>query len=104
MQFCGGYQYLQYTYDLIMYPEVGLVENLMPQMISKIYQMLKLSNGDTATPTLTEAMTGPYKAEVITDMTQDIKEPGQHGTWTIVNRTSVTGTHILPSTLDFKVK
>ena len=37
-------------------------------------------------------------------MTQEIKELEQHGTWTIVSRKPVTGAHILPNTLDFKVK
>ena len=52
-----------------MNPEFGLMENLMPQMIGKLSQMLKFSKEDPDTPTLTESMTGPYKAEFMKAMT-----------------------------------
>ena len=80
------------------------MENLMPQMMRKLYKILKLYKGDPVTPTLNEAMTGPYKAEFMHKTTQDIKELEQHGTWTIVYSKSVTSSHILPITWDFTVK
>ena len=49
------------------------MENLMPQMMGKIYQMLNLSEGDPDTPTFTEAIKGPYKAEFMQAVTQEIK-------------------------------
>ena len=55
-------------------------------IITVYSQILKLSNGDPDTPTLTEAITGPYKAYFTQAMTQYIKELEQHGTWTIVSR------------------
>ena len=56
-----------------MNPEFILVENLMLQMMEKIYQMINLSKGNPETPILTETMKGPYKAEFIKAMNQDIK-------------------------------
>ena len=96
MKLSGGYQDIQITHALIMDPEFGLVENLMPQMIGKISQILKLYKGDPGTPTLTKATEGPYKADFIQDMTHDIKEMEKYGTCTIVSRKSVTGANILP--------
>ena len=84
--------------------EFGLIDNIMPKMMGKIYQMINLSEGYPDTPTLTESMTRPYKYSFIQAMTQDIKELKQHGTWTIFSRKSATGAHILSSTWAFKVK
>ena len=39
--------------------------NLMPQMMGKLFQIIKLLNGYPQTPALTEAITGPYKAEFL---------------------------------------
>ena len=47
-------------------------------------------------------MTGPYKVDFIQDMTQEVKELEQHGTWTIVSRKSVPGFHNLTSAFDFE--
>ena len=58
-QFSGGFQYLQYIHALIIDPEFGLMENLMPQMMGNLFQIIKLSKGEPGTPTLTKAMTGP---------------------------------------------
>ena len=43
-------------------PEIGLMDNLMPQIMGDLSQILVMSKGDPDTPILTEAMTGPYKA------------------------------------------
>ena len=72
--------------------------------MGKISQILNLSKGDPDTPTLDEAVTGPYKAGFIQSITQDIKELEQHGTCNIFSKKSVTGAPILPSTWVFKVK
>ena len=40
----------------------------MPQMMVKIYQMIKLSKGVPDTPNLNEAIIGPYKAYFIQTM------------------------------------
>ena len=55
-------------------PEFGLMDNLMPQIMGNISQILVMSKGDPVTPILTEAMTGPYKAGFMQAMNQDIKE------------------------------
>ena len=86
LQIYGGYQDLQYIHDLLMYPDFVLMDNLMPQIMGKLSQIIKLSNGDPDTPTLTETMTGPYKDYFMQAMTHYIKELEQHGTWTIVSR------------------
>ena len=83
--------------------EFGLIDNIMPKMMGKIYQMINLSEGYPDTPTLTESMTRPYKYSFIQAMTQDIKELKQHGTWNIVSRKSVHGTQIIPSSWAFKL-
>ena len=57
-----------------MYPDFVLMENLMPQIMGKLSQILKISNGDPDTPTLTEAIKGPYIAYFMQAMTQYIKE------------------------------
>ena len=51
----------------------GLMDNLMPQMIGKLSQMINLFKGDPDTLTLTEAIIVPYKAEFRQAITQDIK-------------------------------
>ena len=63
--------------------------------MGKIYQILNLSKVDPDTPTLTKAMTWPYKAECMQAMTHKVKEMEQHGNLTIVSINSVTGAHIL---------
>ena len=104
LQFSGGYQYLQYIHFLLMEPEFGLMDNLMPQIMGNISQIIVMSRGDPDTPILNEAMTGTYKAVIMQDMNQDIKEMEQHGTWPTVFRKSVNGVQIVSSTWDFKVK
>ena len=49
-------------------------------------------------------MIGPYKAEFVHAMNQDIKELEQHGTCNIVSRKSVIGDHILPRNWAFNIK
>ena len=73
LKLSGGYQYLQYIHALIMETYFGLMDNLMPQMIGKLSQMINLFKGDPDTLTLTEAIIVPYKAEFRQAMTQDIK-------------------------------
>ena len=43
-------------------PEFVLMDNIMPQIMGNISQILIMSKGDPDTPILNEAMTGPYKA------------------------------------------
>ena len=52
----------RYIHAFLMDPDFVLMENIMPRTIGKLSQILKLSKGDPDTPTLTEAMKGPYKA------------------------------------------
>ena len=58
MKFYGGSQDLQYIHALLMYPEFRLMENIMPQMMRKLYQILNMSKVYPATSTLTESMIG----------------------------------------------
>ena len=85
-------------------PEIVLMDNLMPQIMRDLSQILIMSKGDPDTPILTEAMPGPYKAGFMQAMTQEIKELEHHGTWPTVSINSVNGVHIISSTWDFKVK
>ena len=43
-------------------PEFVFMDNIMPQMIGKISQMLKVYKWDPDTHTLTEEIIGTYKA------------------------------------------
>ena len=52
----------------------------MPAIMGKVYQMINLYNGDPYTNNLTEATKGPYTAEFIQAINQDIKELDQHFT------------------------
>ena len=54
LQLYGGYQNLQYIHTFLMEPYFGLMDNLMPQMMVEISQVLNLSKGDPDTPTLSE--------------------------------------------------
>ena len=58
LQFSGGTQDLQHKNYLIMDPQFGLMDNLMSQMMEKLYQTINLSKGGPYTPNLTEEMTG----------------------------------------------
>ena len=80
------------------------MDNIMPKMMEKLYQMIKLSKGDPGSPTLTKSIKGPYKDEFMHTITQEIKELEQHVTWTIVYRNPVTGAPILPLAWAFKFK
>ena len=73
LQFYGGSQDMHYIHALIMDPEFGLMDNIMPQMMLNLSQILKLSKGDPGTPTLTDAIRGPYKAHFLQAMNQEIK-------------------------------
>ena len=55
-----------------MNPEFVLVDNIIHQMMGDLYKMLKLFKGYPDTPTLTEAMTGTYKAECTQDVAHEI--------------------------------
>ena len=48
------------------------MDNIMPEMIGKLYKMLKMFKWYRDTPTLDESITGPYKDEFIQAMTQYI--------------------------------
>ena len=69
LQLSGGSQNLKYIHALLMYPEFVLMYNIMPQIMVKLSQMLEMSQGDFDTPTLTEAITGPYNADFMQAMT-----------------------------------
>ena len=70
MQFSGEPQVLQYIYALPIEPEFGLMENLIPQMMGKLSQTLKVFEWDPDTPTLTEVMIGTLKSKFVQAMTQ----------------------------------
>ena len=74
LQLSSGSQDLQYIHAFIMYPQFWFMDNLMYQITGKLFQMINLSKGDPATPTLTEAMTGHYKTEFMQAMNQEINE------------------------------
>ena len=104
LQLYVGYQDIQYIHALLMDPEFGFMENIMHQMVGKLSKMLNMSKRKNDIPTLTESMKGPYKAEFMHAINQEIKELEKPGTNTIYSRKSVNGAHTLPNTWDFKVK
>ena len=54
-------------------PGFGLMDNLIPQTMGKLSQMINMSKGDHYTPNLNESMTVSYKSEFMQSMSQDIK-------------------------------
>ena len=70
MQFSGEPQVLQYIYALPIEPEFGLMENLIPQMMGKLSQTLKVFEWDPDTSTLNEVMKGTIKSNFVQAMTQ----------------------------------
>ena len=58
LQFYGKSQDLQYIHAVIMDPEFGLTEDIMTQMVGNTSQMIKMSKGDTETPTWNESTIG----------------------------------------------
>jgi hypothetical protein len=97
----------KYLYALLMDPEFGIMDNLFPDVISRCPSLLKASKSrsDPDTPSIREALNGPFRQEFLQAMQKEIEELEEHGTWEVILRNDVSeGANILPSTWAFKIK
>ncbi len=93
------------VHALLMDPEYGVMNNLMPHAISQIPQLLTGSKTDPDYPSLHEALAGPQHDEFINAMHKEITELEQHGTWKLVQRSSLPeGVKPLPGTWAMRIK
>jgi len=92
---------------LLMDSEFGVMDNLFPDVISRCPSLLKASTSksDPDTPSIQEALSGPYRQEFLDAMRDEILELEEHGTWDVIKRSAVPeGANVLPGTWAFKVK
>jgi hypothetical protein len=99
----------QYAAALAMDPEFGILDGLSslpPDFMTSNPWMFKAKKGsDPDTPTIREALTGPYHDEFLEAMSLEISELEAHKTWTVIKKQDVpTTTKIVPLTWAFKVK
>jgi hypothetical protein len=97
----------KYLYALLMDPELGVMDNMFPDAISRCPSLLKASKSksDPDLPTMHEALSGPHRAEFLEAMRTEIQELEDHDTWTVISRNQVPeGANILPSTWAYRVK
>jgi hypothetical protein len=96
-----------YLYALLMDSEFGIMDNLFPDVISRCPSLLKAakSKSDPDTPSIQEALSGPYHQEFLEALRNEIQELEEHGTWEAIPRSAVPeGANILPSTWALLVK
>jgi len=96
-----------YLYSLLMDPEFGIMDNLFADVISRCPSLLKASKSksDPDTPSMQEALNGPYRDEFLEAMQVEIKELEEHGTWEMLAWSSLPeGANVLQGTWAFKVK
>ena len=93
------------VYALLMDPEYGIVENMMPHVGTQAPHMLKASSSDPDTPNMSEAMRSPHREEFIKAMGMEIEALEKHSTWKLVKRSLLPeGANALPTTWAFKIK
>jgi hypothetical protein len=98
-------QDLRYIHALLMEPDFGLMDNIMPQVLGQFPTLFKAPGQDPDTPTLSSVLGGPNRVELFKALQTEIKELDQHGTWTVVTRESLSAKlNVLPSTWAFKIK
>ena len=91
---------MQVLKALILYP----VANYYYKYIHSLLLNTGILTHDPDTYNKGEAMTEPYREELLEDMGKDISELEIHNTWNIIDRKSLPeGENILPSTWAFKI-
>jgi hypothetical protein len=98
-----------YAIALALDPTFGVLDglsSLSPDFLATHPWMFKSKKGcDPDTPTIREALTGPYHNEFIEAMAIEIDELESHGTWTITNRSNIpSNAQVIPLTWAYKVK
>ena len=69
------------------------------------HAMKALMVPDPDTPRLHEAMHGPHREDFLTAMGREIEELESHGTWSVVQKSSMSaGSNLLPGTWALKIK
>ena len=109
---------VNYQIALAMDPEFGVLDGLSslpPDFMTSHPWMLKSKKGsDPDTPTIKEALTGPYRSEFLDAMSAEIRELENHGTWTIIKKSDIPSNissegeqkspQVVPLTWAYKVK
>lgn len=73
-----------YLYALLMDPDYGVVDGMVPDVMQRCPQLFKSKIKDPDLPLLHEALAGPHRDEFLEAMRNEIKELEEHGTWTVV--------------------
>ena len=109
---------MNYVTALAMDPEFGILDGfsaLSPDILTRNPYMFKSKNtSDPDTPTIKEALIGPYRDEFLDGMTLEITELEGHKTWTVMRRDEIKpvtredGTtyipQVIPLTWAFRIK
>ena len=59
---------MRYTHALLLNSELGLMDGLMPDALSRCPHLFKANTHDPDTPTFSEAIAGPYRVEFLKAM------------------------------------
>ena len=78
-----------YIHALLLGPEYGLVEGMLPHVLSQQPHLYKAAKNDPDLPTFHRAMSGPYRSKFVEAMKKEIRELEEHKTWTVVSRSAV---------------
>ena len=84
----SDYDY-NYIYTLLMNPDFGVMEGLLPDAMMQCPSLMKAKGKDPDLPPLHEALAGPNREDFLEAMRNEIKELEEHGTWTVVKKSSV---------------
>ena len=96
---------MKYAHALLLNCEYGILDGIMPDALTRCPSLLKANKDNPDNPTLSEALSGPYKEEFLKAMKLEIEELETHNTWTIVPRSTVPEEKtVLPGTWAMKIK
>ena len=81
---------MQYILNLLIDPDYGVFDNI-PLNAFTYYPHIKkaAAKNDPDTPTIKEALFGPHRDKFLEAMSQEIEELEEHGTWNIMERSSL---------------
>ena len=92
--------------SLLVDPDTGLYDAVHHTALNLYPNIFKASAiHDPDSPTLHEAISGVHREEFLDAMMKEIQELEEHGTWTVIKRSSLPkDINVLPSTWAFKIK
>ena len=94
---------ISYLHALLLDSESGTLDGL-PVNLVQTPSILKAAHKDPDTPTMMEALNGPYREEFLKAMRNEIAELEAHGTWKLLPWSEIGDAKVLPSTWAFKIK